>query len=50
MCSLHTRDVQTAILHGIDRSGKRRTLIKGPALFEGLSLGGEMARAMPTRH
>lgn len=50
MCALHTRDTQTAILHGIARTGKRRALIKGPALFEGLSLGGQMARAMPTRH
>ncbi len=50
VCALHTKDFQTAVLHGVSREGGVRRLIPGPLLFEGVSLGGRMARDMPPRH
>ena len=50
ICVIHAADVQTAVVHGISRADGKRTLIKGPMLFDGLSLGGAMARNMPKEH
>lgn len=48
--ALHGVGFQTAVLHGVDRSGATRRLTPGPMVFDALSLGGAMARDMPTKH
>ena len=48
--AIHGHDFQTAVLHAIWRVNGMRQLRMGPLSFDTLTLGGAMARDMPTRH
>ena len=48
--SLHTTDSQVMALHAIRRRAGKRVLVEGKIMTGGVTLGGRMARVMPTRH